>query len=465
MKKINLIKLVESWAMKNGNVHKTEDILKWICELDEKSCVKIKRNKLSDSDFWFLDKKYHVIKNKKKGFFSICALQVTENDDVVHEQPIIIQDEIGYLGIITKEIDGVLNFLMQAKIEPGNINKIQISPTIQATRSNFTRLHDGRKPLYLEYFLDAHRYEIIVDQLQSEQSSRFFRKRNRNIIIKVDDSVETTPSHKWMTLGQIKKLMRYNNIVNMDSRTVLSCLPFSMNGVGSEAKRFLAGKFEDRAFYNSVCDGDCANEIKQVYYQLNNIKMNNYRKYNLVGLDKLSSWRVSDDGITSNAEGNFKVIYCDIEIEGREVRKWNQPLFHATGEALFGLFVADFNGIRKFLVKLIAEVGCFDVVEIGPTVQLEFVDCRDGITDSIDKLFKQKLNKNENILYDVMLSEEGGRFYHEQNRNVIIKIDADEIDTVPNNYFWMDYAQLNKIIQCNNMLNIQLRNMLSLLEV
>ena len=55
---------------------------------------------------------------------------------------------------------------MQAKIEPGNINKIQLSPTIQATKSNFTQKHGGRKPNYLEYFLNAVDHEIIVDQIQ-----------------------------------------------------------------------------------------------------------------------------------------------------------------------------------------------------------------------------------------------------------------------------------------------------------
>ena len=69
---------------------------------------------------------------------------------------------------------------MQAKIEPGNVNKIQISPTIQATKSNFTQKHGGNKPKYLEYFLDNNNHKIIVDQIQSEQSSRFFKKRNNN---------------------------------------------------------------------------------------------------------------------------------------------------------------------------------------------------------------------------------------------------------------------------------------------
>ena len=50
-------------------------------------------------------------------------------------------------GIICKKINGKLNLLMQAKIEPGNVNCVQISPTIQATKSNFTQVHGGKLPL------------------------------------------------------------------------------------------------------------------------------------------------------------------------------------------------------------------------------------------------------------------------------------------------------------------------------
>ena len=81
-----------------------------------------------------------------------------------------------------------------------------------------------------DYFINASRYKIVVDQIQSEQSSRFLGKRNRNIIIELDekDDIEVLDSHDWMTLPQIKELMRENNLVNMDTRTVLSCLPFSI---------------------------------------------------------------------------------------------------------------------------------------------------------------------------------------------------------------------------------------------
>ena len=71
---------------------------------------------------------------------------------------------------------------MQAKIEPGNLNYVQLSPTIQATKSNYTQVHKGKESLYLEYFRDRTNL-VLIDQLQSEQGGRFFKKRNRNILI------------------------------------------------------------------------------------------------------------------------------------------------------------------------------------------------------------------------------------------------------------------------------------------
>ena len=67
-------------------------------------------------------------------------------------------------------------------------------------------------------------------------------------------------------------------------------------------------------------------------------------------------------------------------------------------------------------------------------------------------------------MFDHLLSEEGGRFYHEQNRNILLRIDVDELPELPDGYFLLDYQTLNQLVQINNVLNIQLRNLLSLLE-
>ena len=214
--------IIKSWNTLDNTVNSLEKIKKWISNRNEQLKVIVKPIDFSYDGFWHYDQEDGYIRNNNNSFFQLAGYQEIEDDQIIKEQPVIIQDEIGYLGILCKKIDGVLYFLMQAKIEPGNINTIQVSPTLQATKSNFTRKHGGKMPLYLEIFSNITDDELVVDQIQSEQSSRFFKKRNRNMIVYTDKEIEVKDSHMWMTLGQIKELMKVDNLVNMDTRTVLS---------------------------------------------------------------------------------------------------------------------------------------------------------------------------------------------------------------------------------------------------
>lgn len=442
--------------------HLLNDIISWIGVKNANLKVSITRNKLSDSDFWFYDKELGEIRNKNSSFFRICGLQQFVGEKMVLEQPVLVQDEIGYLGIICKEIDGILQFLMQAKIEPGNVNKIQISPTIQATKSNFTQKHGGKKPAYLEYFLSAKPETVIVDQIQSEQSSRFLGKRNRNIIITVDEEIEVLPSHRWMTLGTIKQLMKIDNLVNMDTRTVLSCIPYCSAELSELEKCEVYEMFSDKALFCSMFN-DSETDFVRVYRYINDYKMLSLSKNEIVPLDKLQSWNFSDSEIVHKKGYPFKVIFCDIEIEGREVKHWTQPLFKAEGMATFGLITADFDGVKKFLVHAKPEAGCFDGIELAPTIQLEAAIPKSKYSD-VDKLFFSLLKNGAKIKNKVVLSEEGGRFYHEQNVNIILEVSPEQIGEPAEGYFWLNYKTLNQMVQYNNVLNIQLRNLLSLLD-
>jgi len=348
---------------------------------------------------------------------------------------------------------------MQAKIEPGNINCIQISPTIQATKSNFTQQHGGGKPPYLDCFLNANPNCLLVDQIQSEQSSRFLGKRNRNTIIILDqnDDVELLPSHKWMTLGQIKKLMKIDNLVNMDTRTVLSCIPYSLL-----PKKDVSA---DSPLLKSVLKEPSMKDIAYLYRHINNYKMFDEKRTSFKPLFEMENWEFRNDEFVCKLPHPFKLVFCDIEIEGREVRKWCQPLFEAVGKATFGLIYSDDfdDNTRRFLVKITPEIGCFDKIEIGPTIQYEAGQKINN--DFVTNLFYDKLLQKDGVEFDQLLSEEGGRFYHEENRNVLMKIEKSDIVDLPKDYFWCDYSTLNHLCMVNNCLNIQLRNLLSLIEI
>lgn len=463
--RMRMCDIIKSWELKEG-LNTTENLLSWVQECNRNTHVNIVKNKLSDSVQWFYDQETGTIHNQNNSFFQISGLQVLKDGSIVAQQPILLQEELGYIGMLCQKIDGVLHFLMQAKIEPGNVNCVQISPTIQATKSNFTQKHGGRKPAYLDYFLHAERYEIVVDQIQSEQSSRFLGKRNRNIIVFISDEeqVELLANFRWMTLGQLKALMKQENLVNMDTRTVISCIPFTTEALSKEELSEIESCFRDKALYRSIFEKPKKSMLPQMYRYVNNAKMFSDTEKKLVPLHALSNWEISDNYIACKQPYPFQVIYCNIAIEGREVTEWTQPLFEACGMAQFGLFTTVEDGVRKFLVKGLSEIGCFDEMEFAPTVQIES-GCDENYLNQIDEMFIKRYNEENDILYDTILSEEGGRFYHEQNYNRILEIDAKELGQLPEGYFWVDYYTLNTLNQVNNCLNIQLRNLLSLLEI
>lgn len=456
-----LYAIARSWSTTQG-LHTTQELLEWIRERNGTIHVDIKKIPMPEGDFWFYDSQEGSIHNRNHSFFQITGFQYQEEEGPVHTQPILIQPEIGYLGILCKELDGVMHFLMQAKIEPGNVNKIQLSPTIQATKSNFTQRHGGAKPPYLDYFLHANQHEVVVDQIQSEQSSRFYKKRNRNIVVRIEKEIPVLPSHRWMTLGQIKQLMREDNLVNMDTRTVLSCLPFCELELRPMELLKLSDCFSDKALFRSAFVGSGERLLPQLYQYVNNRKMFATAWSSFVPLHELTNWFWQNGELVCKEPAPFKVVFCDISIEGREVKHWTQPLFEAVGVATFGLICCEEDGILKFVVRVKGEVGCFDTVELGPTVQQEA-----GVLsacDDLSQLFWRRLESGNGIVFDYLLSEEGGRFYHEQNRNVLLRMRREELPPLPEDCFLLDYRTMNRLVQVNNVLNIQLRNLLSLLE-
>lgn len=455
----------KSWLARDSRVHTTQDILFWIEKRNRQVNAVIKKMPLEQSQTWYYDQEDGTIHNKKRSFFSISGCEVFENEQKIWEQPVILQQEIGFLGILVKPINGILHFLMQGKIEPGNINKVQVSPTIQATKSNFTQQHGGKKPAYLEFFLDNSDGEIILDQIQSEQSSRFYRKRNRNIIILLDENTDVPelPSHRWMTLGQIKELLKYDNFVNMDTRTVISCIPFCNFFDNNTENNLMKGLFQENSLWRSFSENYSFKEFSDLYHDINDYKMFSQIRSKLVPLACLKDWSEKSGEIVCN-KASFKVVFCRIEIEDREVSCWDQPLFEAVGIATFALVMRDYQGVRQFLVKTRPEIGCFDQIEIGPTLQMEAGTDLETL-DPIERRVIKEIGLSHGILQDVLLSEEGGRFLNEQNRNVLLFVDNDSDWILEKGYHWVSFNTLSRLIQVNNCVNIQLRNLLTLLEI
>ncbi len=384
------------------------------------------------------------------------------------EQPIINQPEVGLLGILTKEVNGILYFLLQAKIEPGNINMVQLAPTLQATESNFTRVHKGRKPLFLDYFINADKDNILLNQLQSEQGARFLKKRNRNIIVITENEIPDDKDFIWLSLAQIKKLMKYDNFINMDTRTVVSGIPYGKY-TADQLTLFETYnvKTNENAFsydlLRSSLDYDSAlNSFDEIITWFTSLKA----KYRLLvekkPLFNLKDWTIGDSSIYHARQKYFKVFAANINIGNREVSSWQQPLVEPVDDGIIAFIVKKINGVMHLLVQAKLECGNYDILEMAPTVQC--------ITDSYNvgedlPFLNYILNaRPEQIKLDTLQSEEGGRFYKEQNRNMIIQAGEDFPMDIPENFIWLTISQLSMFLKFNNYLNIQSRSLLAALD-
>ena len=456
----------------NSGLSSDEDLLEWIEQRNRNVSVDVKLIPFKDLDKWHFEKDTNNLVHQSGKFFSIEGIKVSTDYGGTKEwtQPIINQPEIGFLGIIVREINGVLYFLMQAKIEPGNVNCVQISPTLQATKSNYNRVHEGRAPLYLNYFRDVKPENVILDQLQSEQGARFLRKRNRNIIIKVDEDVPVYENFRWMTLAQIKRFMQTDNVVNMDTRTVLSGILWgelikSEFGIADMFKFLDTNQISrtGRDLLLSSLTLAGKHSVDTVLSWLTELKSRHDLFVERIPLKEVSEWEIRDDEIVRADRRFFKVVGAEITIDNREVARWCQPLVQPMQEGVCAFVVKKINNVYHFLVQAKLECGNFDIFELAPTVQ-----CLTGgyTGKSLEPPFVRYVLSagKERVLFDVMQSEEGGRFFREQNRNLLVVADEDFDEQVPENFIWMTLGQINEFLKFNNYLNIQARSLISIID-
>ena len=348
--------MIHSLLTTENPINSTESLKEWIEQRNREVQVDVKLIPFSKMTGWHVDED-GSLRHDSGRFFSIQGIHVETDYGNVHswDQPIINQPEIGYLGILTKEINGTLYFLMQAKIEPGNVNCVQISPTLQATKSNYTQVHKGKKPAYLDYFVNVKPDHVLLDQLQSEQGARFLRKRNRNIIIKVDEDIEVLPDFRWMTLGQIKEFMHHDNMVNMDTRTVLSGIEYIDYITPLTNLENLSDFGRDMLKSARMQEG--IHTMPQILSWLSGLKS----RYDLFvsnkPIDKLEGWHRSEDEIANNDNKYFRIIGVNVSISNREVTSWCQPLVQPLQQGLCVFIVRKIGGIYHFLVQAKLECG------------------------------------------------------------------------------------------------------------
>ena len=418
------------------------DLTAWLSDRRRAQSQRVTRLPFAALEGWEFAPGSGDLRHVSGGFFTIRGLRVRSDFGPVAawEQPIIDQPEVGLLGIALRDFDGVPHLLMQAKSEPGNVNGVQLSPTVQATKSNYTRVHGGSAVPYLDCFRDAGPGSVVADVLQSEQGSWFLHKRNRNMIVRVGPEVEAADDFVWLTLGQVHSLLRLDDQVNMDARTVLSCLP------SWDADQAGAGLHSDTDLRSWLTGRRAEHEMAVTP----------------VGLAHIEEWRLGERALVHERGQHFRVVAVDVAAGRREVPAWSQPLVEPVGEGVVAVFLRRVAGVPHVLLRARAEAGLLARVELGPTVQCTPGNYTHLPTGTRPPYLAEVWDRCGDALYDVVLSEEGGRLLNARSRYLVIEVE-DELPVVSDEFHWVSVPQVRELLRYSHHLTVQARTLVAAL--
>ena len=279
------------------------------------------------------------------------------------------------------------------KIEPGNINKIQLAPTVQATSSNYQRAHKGARTKLLEYF-ENNDENIIFDVKQSEQGFRYIQKYNRNIMVELQDDIDFDDNFIWINQETVRNLLTIDNLINSCARSVLSIELLK----SAENKKILFNK--NKIF--SLID-----EKNKSYTRSKELKF--------FSLMNLNDWFIDTNGTLKSKDKNqFSILGIRVSIPGRENSNWSQPILEENFLGEYKLLRYSKLNTSFYLFRKTEEPGIRGCV-LAPT---QILRSSETLGTLIDNEFTKKTRK----IISVELSEEGGRFFQSSFKHSVYEV-------------------------------------------
>ena len=395
-------------------------ILTWLNKQRKKQFLNVKKIDLFKLRKWKFNKK--EIHHESKKFFKVVGVRIHSNfyKKKNWDQPIIVQNEIGILGVIKNTKTN--KYLLQAKVEPGNINRIQISPTVQATKSNYTRIHGGKNIPYLEYFRGKNKNF----SLQTEQAFRYFNKKNSNIVSYVSKKINLDDRFRWFSKKEINILLKKKNLINMDTLSVFSS--------------FIKKKKKDFPLNNKKTIAKWKNSLNKKYSLTNKI----------IGLNLIKNWNLSGKKIFHKTKNYFSVIGIRVKTNQREISDWDQPIIQGSKMAFAGYLIKKYNNTNHYLCRYILKPGSKESTYTCSvnTSKIDGYKKNNNLTNFQKKLiFKYFINSNGKKVYDNILSDEGGRFYQSQIRYMAYELDQKKDIKLPESYIWLSQNQVIDLVK------------------
>jgi len=445
---------------------KTNKLAGWL-EVRRLFCdMEIKEISWRESHEWVMEEGH--LRHLSGGFFSIVGLSLEGTHSIYLQQPLIYQPEIGVLGFLVQKKEGQMHVLVQAKPEPGNIGLVQAAPSVQATESNYKKVHQGKATAFLDYFLGMREVTVHADTLQSEQGTRFLAKYNRNMIAELPAHAELyeCEAYRWAPMEELCALLAMDFQINTDARSVLVCAPWRLfaptgrpfsrwqgkNGLGEELLR----SYDAPEHLLSFSDEEIAGRLR-------NMRESFPFAARVISLSYAQEWMAGRVPFLSGPCGSFEVRHYQVRTSDREVDFWDQPLIASAEEGVVVLLARKINGVLHFLFKCRAEIGFRECFQYGPSIQSSGgAPAIVAGLDQEDDALVAALQCAEPLLSSLH-SDEGGRFYRCVSRYSVLLLDSAEEVSSAESMSWMSLRQIERFSLQKGFFSNEARSLISML--
>jgi dTDP-4-dehydro-6-deoxy-alpha-D-glucopyranose 2,3-dehydratase len=443
--------------------------LQWREDMVRSSAFECESVRFDQSQDWRFEN--GILRHKTGGFFSVAGLATQARHAKLdgREQLIILQPQVAINGFLFRRVAGRAELLFQGRIEPGNIDVMQLAPTVQSTEANYKQLHGGGATPMVKWFTEQNMGRVLFDELQSEEGSRYHGKYNRNVVLEVppDAELDAPTTFRWYPVEALRLFAASSNILNTDARSVLACMDWDVLAEeDGPLARHAPGTY-GAALRESYLAGDSRAEqpLIEVLRWLTQLRVRCALRTWVVPIHELQNWTIEKDAIREKRkEVGFAARHFAVVAYGREVPFWDQPLIDSDGVGLVSLVSQRRGGVLQFLLQASHEIGFLEGVQLSASVCVP-----PGQDVSYDNPVERELARRIDDLDHTIIhleccqSEEGGRFYQDENRYQVVEL-AEGVALPESEYYrWVTLGQIKQLVRIPGILAIELRGALALL--
>lgn len=430
-----------------------EHLLGWLAGIRAFSQLRIEQVALSDCTLWGLED--GQLRHQTGGFFSAVGVHAKTGqaaNGAGRDWVMIDQPEVGWLGFVVRQGQGGVEWLLQAKTEPGNVHETHIAPTLQATRSNYKRLHGGKPTAFLDLFKTA--TTVLSDGAYSEQGTRFLWKFNRNSVVALpkENALDLSglKHWAWCPSASLRALLDRDYTVNTDARSVIATAPWALLADGKPlfAAPVLAASYRQHKTVAAKA------RVVRLAEKLVPRPWSKKVLWEPVPLNRLDGYSLTDHGLRDQTGQGVLACYA-IHVKGREIDTWCQPFLTQSETLDVTLLMRVVKGQAQVFVRQYREVGFGRRAEYGPSLH--------GAHATPEKLSRMLAGSDIKELAAVQQSDEGGRFMQVKSvYRIVLLQDTPDQDAYPFGE-WVSLAVLEELVARPGTTTNELRSLVSVL--